>query len=90
MKLWCKWFGHRWLGMRAMEHICIQDYCLRCGERMTIHASGPWGHTACPDWGPCPVTKQQCSGMQNDFKYEHCLAQCMSLIEESDHLTGPL
>jgi ribosomal protein L40E len=32
-----------------MEHICTQDICLRCEERLTLHAWGQWGCTACPD-----------------------------------------
>lgn len=45
---WCRWFGHRMLGTKALgghEHICTYDYCLRCDMIETVHLTGPWPHT---------------------------------------------
>lgn len=41
----CKHFGHRFLGIPALEHICTQDTCMRCGKVEYIHLWGPWVHT---------------------------------------------
>jgi hypothetical protein len=41
----CKHFGHRWLGIQQMEHICTSDMCMRCGEVKAVHLWGPWPHT---------------------------------------------
>lgn len=48
-RLICKLFGHRWMGIGPLEHICITDICWRCRTKRSVHASGEWGHTSCPD-----------------------------------------
>ena len=43
--LLCRWFGHNWAGISALEHICTTDWCFRCWDTRIVHLWGPWPHT---------------------------------------------